>query len=158
MDELHGLLTHDKLKQAFRAEAGTVLRYLYFARIADIEGFPDVAQLFRDLAKSGICNADGHLDFLKRIGDPDTDLPIGETDQNLIAAISSTIREQTELYPLLAQTATSDGLLDIANWFETMTKTKKAHEEKLKRSLAQLNLALRDEKELSSAPAGVGQQ
>ncbi len=46
MDELRGLATHDKLKAAFRAEAGTVLRYLYFARIAEIEGFPDVAQLF----------------------------------------------------------------------------------------------------------------
>jgi len=155
MDELHGLRTHDTLKQAFRSEAGTVLRYLYFARIADIEGFPDRAQLFRDLAESGICNAHGHLDFLKRIGDPDTDLPIGETDQNLIAAISSTTLEQTELYPLLAQTASSDGLLDIANWFETMAKTKKAHEEKLKKSLAQLNLALQNEKVLSSVSAGV---
>lgn len=145
MEELHGLATHDKLKQAFRAEAGTVLRYLYFARIADIEGFPDVAQLFRDLAESGVCNAHGHLDFLKRVGDPDTDLPIGETDQNLIAAISSTTREQTELYPLLAQTASREGLLDIANWFETMTKTKRTHEAKLKKALDLLNLALQSE-------------
>lgn len=146
MEELQGLSTHDKLKQAFRAEAGTVLRYLYFARIADIEGFPDVAQLFRDLAESGSCNAHGHLDFLKRIGDPDTDLPIGETDQNLIAAISSTTREQTELYPLMAQTAHQEGLLDIANWFETMVKTKRSHEEKLKRAQALLTLAIQNEK------------
>jgi len=135
-----------------------VLRYLYFARIADIEGFPDVAQLFRDLAESGVCNAHGHLDFLKRIGDPDTDLPIGETDQNLIAAISSTTREQTGLYPLLAQTAANEGLLDIANWFETMTKTKKTHEAKLRKALDLLNLALQSEgQKLGSVPAGVGQ-
>ena len=158
MNELLGLSTHDKLKQAFRAEAGTVQRYLYFARIADIEGFPDVAQLLRDLAESGACNAHGHLDFLKRVGDPDTDLPIGETDQNLIAAISSTTREQTELYPLMAQTAHNEGLLDIANWFETMAKSKKAHEDKLKRALAQLTLANRDEEGLSSVPPEVGQK
>lgn len=141
MDILNGLLTHEKLKQAFRLEAGTVQRYLYFARIAEIEGFPDVAQTFRDLAESGICNAHGHLDFLKRVGDPDTDLPIGETDQNLTAAISATSRDQNESYPLMAQTAHEEGLLDIANWFETMAKTKKAQEGKLRKALAQLPLA-----------------
>lgn len=146
MDELRGLATHDKLKAAFRAEAGTVLRYLYFARIADIEGFPDVAQLFRDLAESGVCNAHGNLDFLKRVGDPDTDLAIGETDQNLTAAISSTLREQTEFYPLIAQIAHKEGLLDIANWFETMTKSKKAHETKLQQALELLLQTIRDEK------------
>jgi rubrerythrin len=147
MDILNGLQTHDKLKQAFRLEAGTVQRYLYFARIADIEGFPDVAQTFRDLAESGICNAHGNLDFLKRVGDPDTDLPIGETDQNLTAAISSTSREQTESYPIMAKTAHEEGLLDIANWFETMAKTKKAHERKLRKALAQLPLVIPEEQE-----------
>ena len=146
MDELRGLATHDKLKAAFRAEAGTVLRYLYFARIAEIEGFPDVAQLFRDLAESGVCNAHGNLDFLKRVGDPDTDLAIGETDQNLTAAISSTLREETEFYPQVAQIAHQEGLLDIANWFETMTKSKKAHESKLKQALELLLQTIRDEK------------
>lgn len=146
MDELRGLATHDKLKAAFRAEAGTVLRYLYFARIAEIEGFPDVAQLFRDLAESGVCNAHGNLDFLKRVGDPDTDLPIGETDQNLTAAISSTLREEAEFYPQVAQIAHQEGLLDIANWFETMTKSKKAHESKLKQALELLLQTIRDEK------------
>jgi len=144
MDALHGLLTHEKLKQAFRLEASTVQRYLYFARIAEIEGFPDVAQTFRDLAESGICNAHGHLDFLKRIGDPDTDLPIGETDQNVTAAISSTTREHTESYPLMAKTAHEEGLPDIANWFETMAKTKKAHEEKLTKALARMALDTQD--------------
>ena len=145
MDEPLGLATHDKLKEAFRFEAGTVLRYLYFAKIAEIEGFPDVAQLLRDLAESGICNAHGHLDFLKRAGDPDTDLPIGETDQNLIAAISATTREQTEFYPLMAQIAHQEAELDIANWFETMAKTKRAHEAKLNKALEQLLQEARDE-------------
>ena len=145
MDALHGLPTHEKLKQAFRLEAGTVQRYLYFARIADIEGFPDVAQTFRNLAESGICNAQGNLDFLKRVGDPDTDLPIGETDLNLTAAISATILEQTESYPLMAKVAREEGLLDIANWFETMTRTKKVHEQKLKKALAQLAAVRQEE-------------
>jgi len=147
MDILQGLSTHARLKQAFLAEAGTVQRYLYFAKIADIEGFPDAAQLFRDLAESGVCNAHGNLDFLKRVGDPDTDLPMGETGQNLTAAISSTVREQTELYPRLAQTAHDEGLLDIANWFETMAKTKRSHEEKLKKALALLSLTSGDGRE-----------
>jgi len=140
-----GQATHANLKQAFAAEAGDVARYLYFAKIADIEGFPDLAQLFRDLAESTACSAHGHLDFLKQVGDPDTDLTIGETDSNLLAAIASTCREQNELYPRLAQTAHEEGFADIANWFETLATSKKFHAEKLAKALAWLTDYLREE-------------
>ena len=53
MTDLKGLQTHSNLKNSFSEEAGAAQRYLYFAKIADIEGFQDVAQLFRDLAEGG---------------------------------------------------------------------------------------------------------
>ncbi len=46
----------------------------------------------------------------------------------------------------MAQIAHQEGLLDIANWFETMTKSKKAHESKLKKALELLLQTIRDEK------------
>ena len=47
---LAGTKTHDNLKEAFAGESQANRRYLYFAKVADIEGYPDVAGLFRDTA------------------------------------------------------------------------------------------------------------
>ncbi len=137
--EFKGLETHHSLKHAFSKESGISNRYLYFAKIAEIEGSPEVAQVFRDLAESSVCNAHGTLDFLKRAGDPDTNLAIGETDRNLISAISSETEEYSEIYPMMGEIARREGFLDIANWLETLTKLKKVHVEKLKNALSHFN-------------------
>ncbi|HEX7092592.1 MAG TPA: ferritin family protein, partial [Nitrospiraceae bacterium] len=44
---LKGTKSHDNLKGAFAGESQANRRYLYFARRADIEGFPDIGGLFR---------------------------------------------------------------------------------------------------------------
>ncbi len=137
--EFKGFETHNCLKQAFSKESGISNRYTYFSKIADIEGSPEVAKVFRDLAESSVCNSHGTLDFLKKVGDPDTDLTIGETERNLMAAIFSETKEYSEIYPLLRETAKREGFLDIANWLETLTKLKKVHVEKLENALLQFN-------------------
>ena len=48
---LKGSETEKNLKEAFAGESQANRRYLYFARKADIEGYPDVAGLFRDVAE-----------------------------------------------------------------------------------------------------------
>ena len=83
MPALKGTKTHDNLKHAFAAESQANRRYLYFARRADIEGYPDVGGLFRDTAEAETGHAFGHLDFLKEVGDPATGFAIGNTDANL---------------------------------------------------------------------------
>ena len=50
MPSLRGTKTHQNLKDAFAAESQANRRYLYFAKIADIEGQPEIAGLFRDTA------------------------------------------------------------------------------------------------------------
>src|SRR2546422_9958407 len=80
---LTGSKTHDNLKHAFAGESQANRRYLYFARRADIEGYPDVGGLFRDTSEAETGHAFGHLDFLKEVGDPVTGVPIGNTDANL---------------------------------------------------------------------------
>lgn len=134
--------SHDHLKRAFGREAGHAGRYLYFARIAEIEGYPEAAQLFHDLAESCQCNAHGHLDFLKRFGDPCTDLPIGETADNLLAAIAAVTEDGHALYPESAEAAGRDGYADIANWFATLTRTSRNHSAKLHRALSQVTESL----------------
>jgi rubrerythrin len=49
-------------------------RYLYFAKVADVEGYPEVAGLFKDTADGETGHAHGHLDYLKQVGDPATGL------------------------------------------------------------------------------------
>jgi hypothetical protein len=78
--------THENLKNAFAGESQANRRYLYFARRADIEGYPDVGGLFRDTSEAETGHAFGHLDFLKEVGDPCTGVPIGSTENNLKSA------------------------------------------------------------------------
>ena len=61
---LKGTKSHENLKNAFAGESQANRRYLYFARVADIEGYPDVGGLFRDTSEAETGHAFGHLDFL----------------------------------------------------------------------------------------------
>ncbi len=88
MAELKGSKTHTNLKEAFAGESQANRRYLYFAKVADVEGHPDLAGLFRDTAEGETGHAHGHLDYLKRVGDPATGEPLGDTATNLKASIA----------------------------------------------------------------------
>ncbi|HEX6437255.1 MAG TPA: rubrerythrin family protein [Candidatus Binatia bacterium] len=124
---LAGSKSHQNLKEAFAGEAQANRRYLYFARIADIEGYRDIGGLFRDTSEAETGHAFGHLDFLKEVGDPCTGVPIGSTEQNLRSAIEGETYEYTEMYPGFAKTARDEGLLELAEWFETLAKAEKSH-------------------------------
>ena len=127
MADLKGSKTHGNLKDAFAGESQANRRYLYFARQADIEGYPDVGGLFRDTAEAETGHAHGHLDYLKQVGDPATDKPIGSTDKNLAAAVAGETYEYTEMYPGMAKTARDEKFDQIAEWFETLAKAEKSH-------------------------------
>ncbi len=124
---LEGTQTHENLKAAFDGESQANRRYLYFAKVADIEGYPDIAGNFRDTAEGETGHAHGHLDYMKPVGDPATGLPIGETAENLAAAVAGETHEYTEMYPGMAKTAREEGFEEVADWFETLAKAEKAH-------------------------------
>jgi rubrerythrin len=127
MTSLKGTKTHKNLKEAFAMESQANRRYLYFARIADEEGQPETAVLFREIAEGETGSAHGHLDYLKQVGDPTTDLPIGDSLPNLEAAVHSETYEYTDMYPGMAKTAREEGFAKIAEWFETLAKAAKSH-------------------------------
>jgi len=124
---LKGTKTHDNLKSAFAGESQANRRYLYFARRADIEGYPDIGGLFRDTSEAETGHAFGHLDFLKEVGDPCTGVVIGSTENNLKSAVEGETYEYTEMYPGFAKTARSEGLEEVAEWFETLARAEKSH-------------------------------
>ncbi len=127
MAELKGSKTHQNLKDAFAGESMANRRYLYFAKVADVEGYPEIAGNFRQTAEGETGHAHGHLDYLKKVGDPATDLPIGETEENLKAAVAGETHEYTDMYPGMAKTARDEGFSEIADWFETLAKAEKSH-------------------------------
>ncbi len=127
MAELKGTQTHENLKEAFAGESQANRRYLYFAQKADVEGYPDVAALFRSVAEGETGHAFGHFDFLAESGDPVTGLPVGPTEDNLRSAIESETYEYTEMYPGFARTARDEGFDQIAEWFETVARAEKSH-------------------------------
>ena len=127
MASLKGTKTHENLKAAFAGESQANRRYLYFAKVADVEGQPEIAGLFRDTAEGETGHAHGHLEYLEQVGDPATGLPIGETKLNLRAAIAGETHEYTDMYPGMAKTARDEGFSEIADWFETLAKAEKSH-------------------------------
>ena len=135
MSKLNGSRTHDNLKAAFAGESQANRRYLYFAKIADVEGEPEIAGNFRDTAEGETGHAHGHLDYLKAVGDPATGLPIGTTEQNLAAGIAGETHEYTDMYPGMAKSARDEGFDEIADWFETLAKAEKAHAGRFQRLL-----------------------
>lgn len=127
MADLKGSKTHDNLKAAFAGESQANRRYLYFAKVADVEGYPEIAGNFRETAEGETGHAHGHLDYIKKVGDPATGLPIGDTTENLTAAVAGETHEYTDMYPGMAKTAREEGFTEIADWFETLAKAEKAH-------------------------------
>ncbi len=135
MAALKGSKTHANLKAAFAGESQANRRYLYFAKQADVEGYPDIAGLFRDTAEGETGHAHGHLDYLAQIGDPATDLPIGSSRQNLKAAVAGETHEYTDMYPGMAKAARDEGFDEIADWFETLAKAERSHANRFQRAL-----------------------
>ncbi|MDA8038112.1 MAG: rubrerythrin family protein [Actinomycetota bacterium] len=139
MAELANSETERNLKEAFAGESQANRRYLYFAQTADIEGYPDVAALFRSVAEGETGHAFGHFDFLKAVGDPVTGEPVGGTAANLHSAIVGETYEYTEMYPGFAKTAREEGFEDVAEWLETLARAEKSHAGRFQQGLDALS-------------------
>ena len=140
MKALKAPRTHDNLKAAFAGESQANRRYLYFARRADIEGYPDVGGLFRDTSEAETGHAFGHLDFRAQVGDRCTGVPIGDTEKNLKSAVEGETYEYTQMYPGFAKTAREEGFDEVAEWFETLARAEKSHAGRFSQGLSNLKL------------------
>ena len=138
MPSLKTSKTQENLKAAFAGESQANRRYLYFAQKADVEGYNDVASVFRSTAEGETGHAHGHLDYLAVVGDPATDLPIGSSRDNLKAAVAGETHEYTDMYPGMARSARDEGFEEIADWFETLAKAERSHAGRFQRALEEI--------------------
>jgi rubrerythrin len=131
--------THANLKVAFACESQANRRYLYFAQKADIEGYPEVAALFRAVAEAETGHAFGHLEFLTEVGDPATGARVDDTGANLRSAIQSETYEYREMYPSFARTAREEGFTTVAEWFDTLAAAESSHAARLTDGLTEVS-------------------
>jgi rubrerythrin len=135
MAGLKGTKTEENLKAAFAGESQANRRYLYFAQKADVEGYNDVAAVFRSTAEGETGHAHGHLEYLEEVGDPATGEPIGDTASNLKASVAGETHEYTDMYPGMAKEAREEGFDEIATWFETLAKAERSHAGRFQKAL-----------------------
>ena len=90
--------------------------------------------MFERLAQNQAVLVEGHLDFLRMVGDPLSGLPLGHTRDNLGAALAGE-DSSGELYQLASRTAEGEGLLDIASWLQSTAASKRLHRQRISEAL-----------------------
>ena len=111
-------VTLKNLESALAGESMAHIKYLYFAEIADSEGYSDVADHFRWTAAQELRHAWGHLELL--VGNV--------TTQDCVQlAIEGETYEYTEMYPQFKQIAKAEGDLNAVKEFEAQTQEAYEH-------------------------------
>jgi rubrerythrin len=121
------------LREAFAREAESVLRCLFYARRADVEGRADIAAVLRSVAEGETSQAFGHLEFLEEGGDP---LAGGGDAAGDLAAVVQAEEAAVERYGELAAAARGAGSRDAAEWFESLVAAETVHLGVLRRAAA----------------------
>ena len=127
--------SHANLKLCFEHDAQAAQLSRRFARIAEIEGFPEVARAFREIAESQEFQAQGHLDLLMRAVDPLSGASMGGTHQNLRSALAAQ-EEMLDPLPDMGRAARGEGFFDVASWADTLVRARQAHRQRLRDLLA----------------------
>ena len=131
--------THQNLKAAFAGESQANRRYTWMAQVAEKEGLPEVAALFKHSADGETGHALKHLMFLAaQAGDPATGMPLGDSLTNLKSAVAGETYEYTDMYPGMAKSARGEGFDEIADWFETLAKAERSHANRFQKALDSL--------------------
>jgi rubrerythrin len=138
MTELAESKTIENLRAAFAGESQANRRYTYFSRKADEEGFPEIATLFRSVSEGETAHALRHFDYMRKVGDPVTKVPVSDVKGMLNSAMKGETYECTTMYPEFAKVARQEGFEEIAKWFETLAKAEKAHAGKFKEAFDKL--------------------
>jgi rubrerythrin len=109
----------DNLKNAFAGESQANRRYLAFAKKADVEGFPQIAKLFRAAAAAETVHAHNHLRAMDGVK---------STAENLEVAIAGENYEVVSMYPSMLAEAHAEDDKRAAKSFNYALETEKIHE------------------------------
>lgn len=125
-------MTESNLKSAFGGESMAHMRYLHWATLAEKEGYPGVARLFRVVALAEQIHAGNHFRVLKdQVGD--ALVPAGgvfgyrSTSEALQGGIDGENFEIEQMYPVYKHVAEYQGEKDALRSFHYALETEKIH-------------------------------
>lgn len=142
MASLAGTQTEKNLLKAFAGESQARMRYDYYAKQAKKEGLEQISALFEETAVNERAHAKRFFGFLEgTMVEITATYPagkVGTTAENLLAAAEGENEEWTELYPEFAKVAEEEGFKEVAMAFKLIAKVEKAHEERYRTLLNNL--------------------
>ncbi len=138
--------TDRNLWSAIAGEALAHLKYNAFAHKALEEGYPEVAQVFQEVAGAETIHGLNHLNVAGAVD---------ETLENLRAVVEGESREFSVMYPRMIRDAIDDGRQDAADSFAMALEREQHHQAIFSRALEQLEA--RQERAARSRPAAPSQ-
>ena len=116
-------LTSVNLLKAFAGESQARNKYEYFAKVAQKEGFRDIAEHFQRAANNEKTHAKLELSLNNRMISG-SENNFGNTKENLQAAIDGESYEHTTMYPDFAKIAKEEGYKEAARLFDGIGRLK----------------------------------
>ena len=126
-----GTKTEKNLMEAFAGESQARNKYTYFANVAAQEGYDQLAEIFLKTAR----NEQEHARlWFQELGH------LGNTAQNLLAAAEGENYEWTDMYDRMAKDAEEEGFPELAERFRRVGAIEKAHEERYRQLLKNVEM------------------
>ena len=121
-----GTKTEKNLEEAFSGESQARNKYTFFAKVAQREGYEQLAELFLTTARNEQAHAEMWFGALGGIGG---------TAENLLAAAEGENYEWTDMYDRMAREADEEGFHELAEKFRKVGAIEKRHEERYRKLL-----------------------
>ncbi len=130
-ENLMGTKTAANLMEAFAGESQARNKYTYFASVAKKEGYEQLAAIFLKTAE----NEKEHAKlWFKALGE------LGNTKENLLHAAEGENYEWTDMYERFAKDAEEEGFTELAAQFRGVALIEKAHEERYRALLNNIEM------------------
>ncbi len=140
MKSIKGSQTEKNLLASFAGESQARNRYTFFSKVAEKEGYLQIANLFLETAENEKQHAKSFFKFLEGgMVEIQVSYPagvIGTTIQNLEAAAAGENEEWTKLYKEAGDVAKAEGFDEVGNQFYQIAKVEKEHEARYRKLLA----------------------
>jgi rubrerythrin len=138
--EMRGSRTEQNLMKAFAGESQARNRYTFFAKVAEEEGYVQIARLFLETADNERAHGYNFFSLLDG-GLPEFTAaypagPTRDTAENLRSAAEGELLEWGTLYPGFAEVADEEGFKRAAAIFRRTTVAEKHHESRYRKLLA----------------------
>lgn len=129
--DIRGTRTEANLMSAFAGETQARSKYDYFAKVAQNEGFEQIAAIFRETANNEKAHAYMWFELLGGLTN---------TTGNLQNAASGEHFEWTDMYKKFAEEADAEGFKDIAAKFRMVADIEEQHEKRFLQLLSNTEL------------------